>query len=615
MKKILMGLALLMAGAYTSRAQGLDGIVVEKFYVSNAADAAGSVGALPVGSVTWRFYVDLAAGWELQSVYGDAAHTLNFTSTTPFFNNEDRGATTANAIPFNNIDDNTVILDSYISVGGTCSNRLGLLKSEDDATGQLVFGAGLIANNDPSIGQQVTVRDGQTGVASTIDAVTVINLSTELGAVLDNVSNAGSSLTTNNGAWSNLNGSEGPTVNNRVLIAQFTTTGVLTYAINIQIRNTTTLQVVNYVSSNPTGLEVTDPSLSGVLNQPNAAPTVNITAPTAGSSYLVGAPVVIDANAGDTDGSVTNVEFLVDGSVVGSDNTAPYTFTWTSTLGNHNLTARATDNGGAVTTSGAVPITVGSVVAPTVSITSPANGSTFVLGDVVAINANANDADGTVTGVEFFVDGTSIGTDNTSPYSVNWAVVLGAHSLTAVATDDDNATTTSGAVSVVVYDSSAAYVITSSNNPCSQSTFCMPVIALAPVNDVIGYDIVMTYDNSEVAPTGVITIANDMINPSYVSTSSSINAATGTMYITVFFNSNAPITAEFNGTGELLCVEFAKTSGFAANSRRATSPVYLLRLLAPVLTALSRNQISTAVSSSGLMEALSSMMLLTQPLT
>ncbi|MBK7432177.1 MAG: hypothetical protein IPI62_15010 [Bacteroidetes bacterium] len=42
-------------------------------------------------------------------------------------------------------------------------------------------------------------------------------------------------------------------------------------------------------------------------------------------------------------------------------------------------------------------------VAPSVSITSPANGSGFITGAVVAIAATAADADGTVSSVEFLL--------------------------------------------------------------------------------------------------------------------------------------------------------------------------------------------------------------------
>ncbi|MCC7025748.1 MAG: hypothetical protein IT265_02250, partial [Saprospiraceae bacterium] len=50
-KKYLLGLVFTLLGTF-SYAQGLENIIVEKYYVSDAVDAAGSSGALPVGSVT-----------------------------------------------------------------------------------------------------------------------------------------------------------------------------------------------------------------------------------------------------------------------------------------------------------------------------------------------------------------------------------------------------------------------------------------------------------------------------------------------------------------------------------------------------------------------------------
>ena len=90
----------------------------------------------------------------------------------------------------------------------------------------------------------------------------------------------------------------------------------------------------------------------------------------------------------------------------------------------------------------------GGNLSPSVSVTSPADGASFDEGSTVSISANASDADGSVTSVEFFVDGVSIGTDNTSPYSVNWTIGVGSYSITAQATDDQGATTLSSAVSV-----------------------------------------------------------------------------------------------------------------------------------------------------------------------
>ncbi len=87
--------------------------------------------------------------------------------------------------------------------------------------------------------------------------------------------------------------------------------------------------------------------------------------------------------------------------------------------GSYSLTAKATDNSGSVTTSTAVSVTVNAPanVAPTVSITSPANGATFTAPASITINATASDSDGTLTRVEFFQGTTKLGEDTTAPYS------------------------------------------------------------------------------------------------------------------------------------------------------------------------------------------------------
>ena len=86
--------------------------------------------------------------------------------------------------------------------------------------------------------------------------------------------------------------------------------------------------------------------------------------------------------------------------------------------------------------------------APSVSITSPSNGATFNNGDNVSISANAADSDGSVSQVEFFVNGSSVGVDTSSPYSINWTIGVGSYDITAVATDNASASTTSSVVSV-----------------------------------------------------------------------------------------------------------------------------------------------------------------------
>jgi glucose/arabinose dehydrogenase/regulation of enolase protein 1 (concanavalin A-like superfamily) len=91
----------------------------------------------------------------------------------------------------------------------------------------------------------------------------------------------------------------------------------------------------------------------------NAPPVVSLTAPTSGASFTAPASITLTATASDSDGTISKVEFYQGSTLLGSDTTAPYEYVWSGVAaGNYSLTARATDNSGAVTTSGAVSITV-----------------------------------------------------------------------------------------------------------------------------------------------------------------------------------------------------------------------------------------------------------------
>ncbi|MCE7053264.1 Ig-like domain-containing protein, partial [Algoriphagus sp. AGSA1] len=121
--------------------------------------------------------------------------------------------------------------------------------------------------------------------------------------------------------------------------------------------------------------------------------------------------------------------------------------------GSHVLTAKATDDKGATAVSSAVSITVSEKEnsAPRVSISSPRQGEGFTVGESVTIAADASDADGEIAKVDFYRDGTLLGTDIAYPYSITWGdLPKGNHVLTAKATDDKGATAVSSAVSITV---------------------------------------------------------------------------------------------------------------------------------------------------------------------
>lgn len=88
--------------------------------------------------------------------------------------------------------------------------------------------------------------------------------------------------------------------------------------------------------------------------------------------------------------------------------------------------------------------------APQVALTAPVDGSAVV--GAVALAATASDDIG-VTGVDFAVDGTAVGTDTTAPYGLSWnslAVPNGPHALTATARDAAGNATISAPVTVNV---------------------------------------------------------------------------------------------------------------------------------------------------------------------
>ncbi|MCR5889842.1 Ig-like domain-containing protein [Hymenobacter sp. J193] len=329
-------------------------------------------------------------------------------------------------------------------------------------------------------------------------------------------------------------------------------------------------------------------------NTTNTPPTVSLTSPASGASFPAPASITINANAADANGTVSSVAFYQGTTLLGTDTSSPYSYTWTGVgAGTYSITARATDNQGAVTTSGAVSVTVtgstpvakaipgkieaeaytamlgiqtetttdtgggqnvawyetgdwldyyvsvatagtykldlrvasanggatlqlrnsagtvlGSVnvgntggwqnwqtlstnvslpagtqtlrlfasastgtnvnwltfssvtttnTPPTVSLTSPTSGATFTAPASITITANAADANGTVSKVEFYRGTTLLGTDTSAPYSYTWTgVAAGSYSITAKATDNQGAVTTSAAVSVTVTGSTGS---------------------------------------------------------------------------------------------------------------------------------------------------------------
>jgi len=100
--------------------------------------------------------------------------------------------------------------------------------------------------------------------------------------------------------------------------------------------------------------------ITHVVGVTNTPPTVSITSPANNASFTSPANITINASASDPDGSVTQVAFFNGPTLLGTDTSSPFSFTWSNVAGgSYSITARATDNLGAVTVSTPVNITVG----------------------------------------------------------------------------------------------------------------------------------------------------------------------------------------------------------------------------------------------------------------
>jgi RHS repeat-associated protein len=230
---------------------------------------------------------------------------------------------------------------------------------------------------------------------------------------------------------------------------------------------------------------------------PSAGAWVSVAAPAPGAQ--VGGTTVPLVAAAEDDRRVERVEFLVDGAVVGTDTAPPFQVAWNSVPGGNGtrqVSARATDDVGHVTTSVPVSVTVDNTAPPSGTLTAPADAAT--VGATVTLSATASDDVG-VAGVAFLVDGVQVGVpDTTSPYSVSWntldplaPVFNGAHQLTAVVTDTSGQQVTTAARSVTVTNLGASpyaagWVL---NDPASSADDVFPTVMAensdpaAPVQD------------------------------------------------------------------------------------------------------------------------------------
>lgn len=189
----------------------------------------------------------------------------------------------------------------------------------------------------------------------------------------------------------------------------------------------------------------------------DSPPYVGVTTPSSGTVLVGPANVTLTATATDSDGTITQVVFLQNGTPIGTATVAPYNLTWNAVPGSYQLTAIATDNLGITSASTPVTLTVIANSAPTVTLTSPTPSQSIKAPATISLAAAASDADNNLVKVEFFQGSTLISTALAAPYTATWSnVPQGSYQISAIATDAFGAQSQSAPVMLTVSPAQAS---------------------------------------------------------------------------------------------------------------------------------------------------------------
>ena len=360
-----------------------------------------------------------------------------------------------------------------------------------------------------------------------------------------------------------------------------------------------TLKVKVYRSNGTVAAVSANVSVSNTSTPPPKPPPPSFTTT---SSVPNGATLSgsVTWTASPSGGTVSQVDFLIDGSVKWTEKLSPYYFngdgkqldTTTLANGTHTLAvnAYATD-GSKATASSSVTVSNASASPPPPPLTvteNIANGTTLS----GSVTWTASPAGTTISKVEFVVDGTVKSTDTSAPYQYNGdggtldttGLANGAHTLAAKATATDSRTATASS-SVTVSNASA------SPPPPTPATGSIPRFGIAT-----GYKILtrtpaeQNYELDQIKAVGAKIVRFDSLPGNQAQVDPVVNGvlARGMEPLLVLFGTTSPISpstaASFAGAqaakwkGKVRLYEFANEPDLngwnGTNYAQALIPVY-----------------------------------------
>lgn len=284
MKKFLLILSLIFTIFCNNIHAQIEKVFVEIYYISDQDDATNQTGGqLPLGSKTYRVYVDLMPGSKILRMYGDENHLLKISSTADFFNNTEDGVNLGYEMNKARYSDNTVALDSWLTIGQTSKSgnnvQFGIPKNQD-TDGSFIGGTnndggsesieyGLLKNNSPDLGIPLTTSDGM--MPNVInqpsawfsqgfnDVITNKDITVFGNEIVGNVFESNFASIRNSGTLG-VNADS-----NYVLVAQLTTLGDISFSLNFEIEDKDGI-IKKYVDNG--GNLQSDETLLPILNYP-----------------------------------------------------------------------------------------------------------------------------------------------------------------------------------------------------------------------------------------------------------------------------------------------------------------------------------------------------------
>ncbi|WP_081671008.1 glycosyl hydrolase 53 family protein [Sporocytophaga myxococcoides] len=193
--------------------------------------------------------------------------------------------------------------------------------------------------------------------------------------------------------------------------------------------------------------QATDAMSGFKYNCENKPPSITFSSPGNNINLCQGTHVELNANAIDSDGLISRVNFHDGTTLLYTDYNAPYSYSWESpSVGTHTISAQAIDNLNAATTSGTSTITI--IAAPQITITSPANNSILPSsGGFTTVTLNIQTTSPDITLIEFYNGNNLIGNTQTNSYAWNQVPNGSYKNITALATTSGGCKGTSAPIS------------------------------------------------------------------------------------------------------------------------------------------------------------------------